>query len=378
MTTGIDARTQGRGSLVGCRAGDGGNRATLDHRSWTRRALVLGWAMAAWIVVAAGPVAAQNLGTCRQGPDIQSSIAACTALIERQGGALVSRERLSYAHYQRALLRRQSLDYAGAIDDFTRSIEFNAKDGASYHGRGEVRALTGLLADAESDLRKALEFTPRSAPAHSSLGRVLVQMGRVQDALAAFDQALAINDRDRGALLGRAMAFTQMQRHEEAERAFETAMARHPEDVEIRERLALARAVQRQRVARAPERPAAPLDAPIPESLAFPASREAPRQSAPAVGPTVRQPAPPPLDAPIPDSLTFPAPRAVDPPTTRVAEGPRRASEPSSAPPTRPERDGARVSEASAPFYCGMVRNWSGHAARYSGVRLDIFGCTPR
>lgn len=54
-------------------------------------------------------------------------------------------------------------DYNGAIEDFTRAIEFNPQDSTSYLGRAIARQKLGYVDSAREDYRAAVSLNPSLA-----------------------------------------------------------------------------------------------------------------------------------------------------------------------------------------------------------------------
>ncbi len=71
--------------------------------------------------------------------------------------AILATPSCAYLYYNRGCLKAQQLDYAAAIDDFTKAIEVEARLPEAYYNRGICRLKANLTADGIADLSKAGE-----------------------------------------------------------------------------------------------------------------------------------------------------------------------------------------------------------------------------
>lgn len=325
---------------------------------------------------------AQDLGACRQTTDLQRALQACTNIIERRGNNPSSKETLSYAHHRRAYARTRSGDLPGAIADYTSAIGINDKDTAAWLGRAQAHLDNRAWGAAAGDFRKAIELRDNFAPAHVGLARALAGEGDTQRALASYEAAIRLAPGNRDAIIGRSEALVRLGRAGDAVDQLAEAARQQPGDTVLRDAL---EAVRRTQVAATPpvQQPATP---PRGQTSAPPAT--------PADGGTTQLAARtdtadrdrdrvrglPPLVAPIPGlEQVLPQnapPRETAAPTVRIAEPPVARERTVDRPAERiAASQAADQATAPAPFYCGMIRSWSPHAAKYTGVRLENLGC---
>jgi tetratricopeptide (TPR) repeat protein len=89
---------------------------------------------------------------------------------------------LAEAYLGRGLVRFQSEDKQGAIDDFNLAIKINPKYAEAYFGRGGVRYELGDKPGAIDDFNQAIKFNPNFAEAYVGRGGVYYELGDKQKA----------------------------------------------------------------------------------------------------------------------------------------------------------------------------------------------------
>ena len=98
-----------------------------------------------------------------------------------------------YAYLGRGLVRFQSEDKQGAIDDFNLAIKFNPNDAYAYLGRGLVRSQLGDKQGAIQDYNKTIKINPNDADAYYNRGIVRNELGDKQGAIDDYTLAIKIN-----------------------------------------------------------------------------------------------------------------------------------------------------------------------------------------
>ncbi|WP_299967956.1 tetratricopeptide repeat protein [uncultured Roseobacter sp.] len=89
--------------------------------------------------------------------------------------------------------KRQVADYTGAIDDFTRLIDYCPAYAEGFNQRAFVYFLSGDFDAALRDLDIALQLQPRHVGAQSGRALTLMNLGRTDAARAQLRAALANN-----------------------------------------------------------------------------------------------------------------------------------------------------------------------------------------
>lgn len=74
-------------------------------------------------------------------------------------------ELLSVAYNDRGLVKYFKVDFYGAMDDYSRALEFNPQLTAAYYNRGLIHYRLGNFADAIEDMNSALAIDPCFASA---------------------------------------------------------------------------------------------------------------------------------------------------------------------------------------------------------------------
>jgi tetratricopeptide (TPR) repeat protein/tRNA A-37 threonylcarbamoyl transferase component Bud32 len=96
-------------------------------------------------------------------------------------------------HHHRAICRQQALDFAGAIDDWSRAAELEPS-AKHHHARGGVYLAAGNLGIALKDFERAIDLDPDHADAHFGRALALALGGRHADAAAAAERALGLEE----------------------------------------------------------------------------------------------------------------------------------------------------------------------------------------
>lgn len=93
----------------------------------------------------------------------------------------------------RGLRRRDSYDFAGALEDFNRLAAYCPDYAEGFNQRAFIHYLTGNYETALADLDIALALQPLHVAAQSGRGLTLMQLGRLAEARAQMLAAVANN-----------------------------------------------------------------------------------------------------------------------------------------------------------------------------------------
>lgn len=86
-----------------------------------------------------------------------------------------------------------------AIACFSKAIQANPKDAASYRGRGDAYLQLGKFDPALADLNEARHLEPRDAAILASCARLLLKIGRNREAIAEATASLQLDAKNAGA-----------------------------------------------------------------------------------------------------------------------------------------------------------------------------------
>ena len=130
-----------------------------------------------------------------------------------------------------------------------RALQMDARNPGALFLLGRLLAVNKKYAEAEAVLKTAIEVNPRSFPARNILGSVYLGMGRYDDAFKTYEHAVEFaSDADRKQLAGSygfggvGDGYMNTGRPRDAVRAFERALQLDPNNSELQNKLAAARA----------------------------------------------------------------------------------------------------------------------------------------
>jgi len=113
-------------------------------------------------------------------------------------------DRASY--YKRGQLYAIKRAYKPAVQDFDRAILLDVQDAEAYNNRCWTRAASGDLLNAMRDCDKAIQLKPDLADALDSRGLVNLKFGRYAEAISDYSASLARNPQSVSSLFGRGLA----------------------------------------------------------------------------------------------------------------------------------------------------------------------------
>jgi tetratricopeptide (TPR) repeat protein len=105
-------------------------------------------------------------------------------------------EHLKAAHALRGLAWDGKGDYAKAIADYSKAIEINPKDAATYYNRGLAWVYKGDYDKAIADFTKAIELNPRYTAAYNNRGNIYDSKGDYDKAIVDYTKAIEIDPKD--------------------------------------------------------------------------------------------------------------------------------------------------------------------------------------
>ena len=103
--------------------------------------------------------------------DVEKAKQLYTSFIERAQKTTDDRKTLALATNNRGHLRYLTVDFYGAVDDYTAAIELDPCLPVSYYNRGQIHYRMGRFKQAIDDLEKALELDPNFADARDNLSQ---------------------------------------------------------------------------------------------------------------------------------------------------------------------------------------------------------------
>ncbi len=130
-----------------------------------------------------------------------------------------------------------------------RALQMDARNPGALFLLGRLLAVNKKYAEAETVLKTAIEVNPRSFPARNILGSAYLALGRYDDAFNTYEHAVQFaSDADRKQLAGSygfggvGDGYMNAGRPRDAVRAFERALQLDPNNPELQNKLAAARA----------------------------------------------------------------------------------------------------------------------------------------
>ncbi|MEO0536487.1 MAG: tetratricopeptide repeat protein, partial [Cyanobacteria bacterium P01_A01_bin.123] len=104
-----------------------------------------------------------------------------------------SDEKTAQEYYEDGNAKRDSENYQGAIDDYTKAIELNPDYADAYNNRGIAKRALGDNQDAIDDYTKAIELNPNYADAYTNRGNAKGALEEYQGAIADHTKAIELN-----------------------------------------------------------------------------------------------------------------------------------------------------------------------------------------
>ncbi len=134
---------------------------------------------------------------------VNDVIAACTALINTEGGSAENRSRV---HLQRGAMYRRLGKFELALADFTMSIHYDPKSAYAYTGRGNAHRGLHQVDESIADHTEAIRLDPKYAAAYNNRGNAWRDKKDYARAIADYDEAVKIDPHYASALYNRGNA----------------------------------------------------------------------------------------------------------------------------------------------------------------------------
>jgi tetratricopeptide (TPR) repeat protein len=134
---------------------------------------------------------------------IESILAACTTLINSEGGSDDAR---SMVHLQRGSMYRRLGKFELALADFTMSIQYDPKSADAYTGRGNAYRGLHKFDEAIADHSEVIKLQPKNASAYNNRGNVWRDKDDNQRAIADYNAAIKLDPHYAIAFFNRALA----------------------------------------------------------------------------------------------------------------------------------------------------------------------------
>lgn len=128
----------------------------------------------------------------------------------------------------RALLRLQTNDQKGALEDYNKAIELNQTNANYFINRGLLNYYAKHYRDALSDYDKAIELNPYSQISLFNRALLRAEVGDLNNAIEDLNDVLKINPDYDEALFKRALLFSELNYWQEAEDDYSLLIQRYP------------------------------------------------------------------------------------------------------------------------------------------------------
>jgi tetratricopeptide (TPR) repeat protein len=120
------------------------------------------------------------------------------------------------AFYNRALVRQDQGDLAGALNDYTDAIRLNSSFAEAFYNRGIVRQGQNDLRGARRDYTEAIRLNPGDGQAFYNRGVVRKYQGDIVGALRDYNEAIRLRPNHASTFYNRALIFRERRNHEAA------------------------------------------------------------------------------------------------------------------------------------------------------------------
>lgn len=97
--------------------------------------------------------------------------------------------------------------YSKAVEEFSKLINKNSKDGIAYYKRGVAYLYMNEFDAAINDFNLALEISPKDADAYNSRGLALSYKGNIEASIDDFDKAIKLDSKFAHAYINRGSAY---------------------------------------------------------------------------------------------------------------------------------------------------------------------------
>lgn len=141
--------------------------------------------------IVTGKAQAGPMDECTSG-DTERMLKGCAVFIAR--GGMTSD--LAIAHHNRGLAYARKGKDLEAIDDFTKTIQYNPKDVSAWYNRGLGYESLDRFEEALADFTQYIKLRPKEADGYNERGIVYEQMKKYDLALADYNKGLQLDPKD--------------------------------------------------------------------------------------------------------------------------------------------------------------------------------------
>ncbi len=110
------------------------------------------------------------------------------------------------AYVRRAYVRYYTRDYLGAISDYDRAIKINPMDDNAFYSCAYAQRALGRVSEAIVDLDSAIKINSHFAAAYNYRGQLFLEIGQIQNAIADLDRSVFLESGTSSFYLKRANA----------------------------------------------------------------------------------------------------------------------------------------------------------------------------
>jgi len=106
----------------------------------------------------------------------------------------ISLQESSKAYIYSAFAKNILDDKAGAISDYTRSLQIDPSDKVSYYNRGLIKSNQGDRRGAIADFNKAIQIDPSDGSIFDARGDAYFELGRTNEACSDYVRAISLGN----------------------------------------------------------------------------------------------------------------------------------------------------------------------------------------
>jgi tetratricopeptide (TPR) repeat protein len=130
---------------------------------------------------------------------------------------------------KRGLVRNQTGNYQGAVEDFDKAIQGDPKNAFAYNNRAWAKQNLGRYDEAIADYDQAIQLDPKLAMAYSNRGLCHHKQRNLEAAIADYDRAIKLDRRSALAYNNRGLARMESGQFDAALEDYEQAIQLDPE-----------------------------------------------------------------------------------------------------------------------------------------------------
>jgi len=112
----------------------------------------------------------------------------------RLANIAISLQESSKAYIYSAFAKNILDDKAGAISDYTRSLQIDPSDRVSYYNRGLIKSNQGDRRGAIADFNKAIQIDPSDGSIFDARGDAYFELGRTNEACSDYVRAISLGN----------------------------------------------------------------------------------------------------------------------------------------------------------------------------------------